>query len=164
MGEFYYEPQWLEILQEQEEKLRFDTFSREDALDIGLRIIQLAKEKYNDHAAVCITEDETVIFAYKMPGTDMENDWWMRRKRNVCKATGVNSIRAYVEIETGLREVMWHGRESAFATCGGCMPVLMRQGETFAYIAVSGMKHHIDHQIIADAVADHLNVTIGSIA
>ena len=164
MGEFNYEPQWLEILKEQEEKLRFDTFTREDALDIGLRIIRLAKEKYHDNATVCIMEDDTVVFAYKMPGTNMENDWWMRRKRNVSKATGVSSIRAYVEMELGLREATWHGREGDFATCGGCMPVLMRQGEVFAYIMVSGLEHNVDHQIIADAVAEHMNVTIGSIA
>ena len=163
MGEFYYEPQWLEILQEQEEKLRFDTFTREDALDIGLRIIRLAKEKYHGNAAVCIMEDDTVVFACKMPGTNMENDWWMRRKLNVSKATGVSSIRAYVEMELGLRETTWHGREGDFATCGGCMPVLMRQGDIFAYIMVSGLEHNVDHQIIADALAEHLNKKIGSI-
>lgn len=163
MGEFYYEPQWLEILKEQEEKLRFDAFTREDALDIGLRIIRLAKEKYKGNAAVCIMEDDTVIFAYKMPGTNMENDWWMRRKRNVCRATGVSSIRAYVEMELGLRESTWQGREGDFATCGGCMPVLMREGCIYAHIMVSGLEHQVDHQLIADAVAEHLNVTVGSI-
>ena len=164
MGEFYYEPQWLEILKEQEEKLRFDVFTREDALDIGLRIIRLAKEKYHGNAAICIMEDDTVVFACKMPGTNMENDWWMRRKLNVSKATGISSLRAYVEIESGLREASWQGREGAFAACGGCMPVLMRQGGVFAYIMVSNLEHHVDHQLIADAIAEHLNVTIGSIA
>jgi uncharacterized protein (UPF0303 family) len=44
------------------------------------------------------------------------------------------------------------------------MPVLMRQGGTYAYIVVSGLEHYLDHQVIADAVAEHLGVTIGSVA
>jgi len=164
VGAFFSDPAWLDVLCEQEEKLRFDTFTREDALDIGLRIIRLAKEKYEADAAVCIMEDDTVVFAYKMPGTNMENDWWMRRKRNVSRTTGVSSLRAYLEIEAGLREVTWHGREDDFAACGGCMPVFLRQGPVYAHIMVSGLEHYLDHQLIADAVAEHLGVCIGSIA
>ena len=163
MGKFISDPAWLPVLAAQEEKLRFDTFTREDAFAIGLRILRLAKKKYCGDLCVSITEDDAVIFSCKMAASKLENDAWMLRKRNVSKATGVSSLRAYMEIEAGLREATWDGREDAFAACGGCMPVLMRQGAAFAYITVSGLEHHLDHQIIADAVAEHLGVTIGSV-
>ena len=164
MGKFISDPAWLPVLREHEEKLRFDSFSRDDALAIGLTILRLAKEKYNGDLCVSITEDDTVIFSCKMAGSKLENDAWMLRKRNVSKLTGVSSLRAYLEVEAGLREEAWLDREDSFAACGGCIPVLMRQGATFAYITVSGLEHYLDHQIIADAVAEHLGVQIESIA
>lgn len=163
MGKLFSELQWINIVREQEEKLRFDAFTRNDALSIGLMIVRLAKEKYDGNISVSITEDDNVIFCFKMTGTTLENDSWILRKRNVSKATGVSSLRAYLEIENGQREETWSGRETNFA-CGGCMPILMREGATFAYITVSGLEHNADHQVIADAIAEHLNVTIGTVA
>ncbi len=161
MGRFISDPAWLAVLQEHEDKLRFDAFTREDALDIGLEILKLAKERYKEDLCVSITEDDSVIFSCKMAASKLENDAWMLRKRNVSKLTGVSSLRAYLEIEAGLRKETWLDREDSFVACGGCFPVLMRQGETFVYITVSGLAHYLDHQIIADALAEHLNVSIG---
>jgi uncharacterized protein (UPF0303 family) len=163
MGKFIREPEWLSIIEDQEQRLRFDSFNREIALDIGLRILRLNEEKYHGNLSCAIMEDDLVIFSYMMPGTTIENSAWMFRKRNVSKATGLSSLRAYLEIEDGLREETWRGREEAFVACGGCFPVLMNKGDTYAYITVSGLEHHEDHQIIADAIAEHLNVSIGSI-
>lgn len=164
MGRLKSDPEWLPILEEHEKVLRFESFSREDALDIGLCIIRLANEKYRGSLAIRIIEDDMDVFAYKMPGTSVENEMWMRRKLNTSRATGVSSLRAFIEIECGLRKETWLKREGAFVACGGCMPVLMQNGETFAYIMVSGLDHELDHQIIADAIAGHLNINIGTIA
>jgi uncharacterized protein (UPF0303 family) len=163
MGRFISEPHWLGVLREQEESLRFDAFTRSDALSVGLKIIELANQKYVGAVSVHITEDDNVIFSCKMAGTTLDNDMWIFRKRNVSKATGVSSLRAYMEIESGLREQCWQGREDAYVACGGCMPVLMKQGTAFAYITVSGLQHNQDHQIIADALAAHLNISIASV-
>jgi uncharacterized protein (UPF0303 family) len=164
MGRFVSDPKWLDVLREQEEKLRFDTFTRDDALSIGTRILELAKERYDGSICVSITEHDDVVFYCKMPGTTLENDAWVFRKRNTSKATGVSSLRVYMEIESGLREDVWQQRQDVYVACGGCMPVLMREGETFAYFVVSGLEHNLDHQVIADAVAEHLNTKVGSVA
>lgn len=164
MGMFLSEPHWLDVLCEQEESLRFSTFTRNDALDIGLRILEIAKEKYGGAVSVNITEDDNVIFCFKMAGTTLENDAWIFRKRNVSKTTGVSSLRAYLEMENGMREETWQGRQDAYVACGGCMPVFMKNSEAFAYITVSGLEHNQDHQVIADALAAHLNISVGSVA
>ena len=163
MGMFVSEPHWLKIVSEQEKMLCFTSFTQEDALKIGLLVIELAKNKYHGSAAVRIIADDTVWFAYKMPGTSLENDWWMTRKINTSKLTGVSSLRAYLEIEEGFRKESWRAREGSFVACGGCIPVLMREGEPFAYIAVSGLRHEEDHQLAADAIAAHLKMDIRSI-
>lgn len=159
----YSEKGWLPILQAQEELLRFASFDNEDAFAIGLKIAELAKNKYKKSAAIRICIDDAIVFAYKMPGTDLENDWWMDRKRNVSRMTGVSSLRACVEAANGLINTDWMQREKSFALCGGCMPVFMQRGQTFAYIMVSGMHHQEDHQIIADALAGYLGISIGSV-
>lgn len=164
MGRFYSQPHWLNVLHEQEESLRFNTFTRNDALDIGLKILEIAKEKYGGAVSVNITEGDNVIFCFKMAGTTLENDAWISRKHNVSKTTGVSSLRAYLEMENGLREETWQGREDAYVACGGCMPVFMKQGPVFVYITVSGLEHNQDHQVIADALAAHLNISVGSVA
>ena len=77
MGAFYWEPAWPEIIAQQEETLRYGEFSRVMALELGLKIRELAAEQYHGAAAIRILEDGMVVFAFKMAGTSAENDWWM---------------------------------------------------------------------------------------
>ncbi len=162
MGEFEWKPQWIEILAGQEQALRYSRFTREMALELGLKIVQLVKEKYHDNAAVRIVEDQTTLFAYKMPGTSLENDWWMDRKLAVSRCTGTSSLRAYVEAENGLRDAFWQARADNFAACGGCFPIFPADGsQPWAYVLVSGMVHHHDHQAIVDAISWQLGTDAG---
>ena len=164
MGAFEWRPDWVEIIGKQEQVLRYETFTRETALELGLKIIELAKANGWGDAAIRIIEDNATIFAYKMPGTSEENDWWMSRKLAVARRAGCSSLRAYVEAESGLRKAFWEDRAANYASCGGCFPVLMADGTApFAYVLVSGMAHYHDHQIIADAIAWQLQKEIPSI-
>lgn len=162
--EFYWESTWPGIIAQQEALLRYHQFTRDMALELGLKIRQLAMEKYNRTCAVRIIEDGVTIFAFKMPGTNLENDWWMDRKLATSRLTGTSSLRAYVEAEAGLREPEWMDRPDNFAACGGCFPVLPADGKTpRCHVLASGMEHQIDHQIIADAMAWQLGINIPSV-
>lgn len=161
MGAFYWEESWIDILAGQEQKLRYSEFTRETALELGLKIIQLAKETYHKSPAMRIVEDGTVIFAYKMAKTSSENDWWMDRKLAVSRMTGMSSLRSYVESEAGLLHPGWLERPENFAACGGCIPVFPADGSApYIHVLASGMDHFEDHQIIADAMAWQLGVEI----
>ena len=87
MEEFYMEADWPEKIARQEEILRYTTFTRKQALELGLCIAKLAEEKYKKGAAIRIIEDNTVIFEYKMETTNPENDWWMGKKLAVSLQT-----------------------------------------------------------------------------
>lgn len=161
MGTFYWQEQWLDILSEQEHLLCYPEFTRKMALDLGMEILRLAQETYRKSAAIRIVEDGTTIFAYKMEGTSLENDWWMDKKLAVSRMTGISSLRSYVEAESGRLSPEWLKRPDNFAVCGGCFPVFSTDGQTpWAHVLVSGMEHYEDHQIIADAMAIQLNQTI----
>ena len=164
MGRFYWEETWPEIIAKQESLLRYDEFNRETVLELGMTIVKLAQEKYNKSVAIRIIEDGTVTFAYKMAGTSSENDWWMDKKLATSRLTGKSSLRSYVDAEAGLAPADWEGREDNFATCGGCIPVFMKDGrKPFAHVIVSNLAHQEDHQIVADAMALQLGVEIPSI-
>ncbi len=161
MSNFYYQESWLEILKEQDELLRYDTFTRSMALELGLNILKLAESTYQKPLAVQIVEDGTIIFAHKMAGTSSENDWWMNRKLAVSRITGKSSLFSCVETEMGNPAPQWQERPDNYAVCGGCIPVFPTDGSTpWAYVLVSGMKHFEDHQVIADAMALQLDKKI----
>lgn len=161
MGNFYWEESWIADLEKQERLLRYPAFTRENALELGLKILHLAQDIYRKPSAIRIVEDGTVIFAYKMPGTSCENDWWMDRKLAVSRLTGMSSLRSYVESEAGSLRPGWLERPDNFAACGGCIPVFSTDGRApFVHVLVSGMHHQEDHQIIADAMAQQLHIEI----
>ena len=59
MKNFYTEEQWNEILKQQESVLCYDTFTRKQALELGLLIAEVTEKKYHGSVAVRIVEDET---------------------------------------------------------------------------------------------------------
>ena len=164
MGAFEWKESWVEILAQQEAALQYSEFTRQTALELGLKIAQLVQQRGWGNAAIRIIEDNCTIFSYKMPGTSQENDWWMDRKLAVSRRAGCSSLRAYVEAEAGLREAFWEARPANYAACGGCFPVFMQDGTApWAYVLVSGLAHYHDHQVIADAMAWQLGKAIDSI-
>ena len=164
MKNFYTEEEWNEILKKQEEVLQYETFTRKQALELGLLIAEITEQKYQSSVAVRIVEDETDIFAYKMEGATLEADWWMTNKLAASRFTGMSSLRALTASRAGELEAAWKVREENFFVCGGCIPVFMKDGSRpFAYVMVSGMEHWDDHQVIADAMAKQMGVEIPEI-
>ena len=88
MKNFYTEEQWNEILKQQESVLCYDTFTRKQALELGLLIAEVTEKKYHGSVAVRIVEDETTVFAYKMEGATLEADWWMTNRAGSIAAHG----------------------------------------------------------------------------
>mgnify|MGYP000432344921 CR=1 FL=1 len=70
MKNFYTEEQWNEILKQQESVLCYDTFTRKQALELGLLIAEVTEKKYHGSVAVRIVEDET---------TSLPTRWRARR-------------------------------------------------------------------------------------
>ena len=159
-----YKPQWEEILKQQEEILRVEKMSAEDALALGVIMSGLAKEKYQKPIAIRIILGGHVAFSYLMDGTSMNNEWWMDKKLNTCRATGASSIRSLVELAEGIRPMESEfENEGDYALCGGCFPLRNAAGKLLGYVLASGMPHECDHQLIVDALAEFLNVSVPSI-
>ena len=77
----------------EEALLRFPAFSYEDALTLGLKIIELAKAR-GAAVAVDITINQTQVFHYAMPGTNRRNAMWIQRKENMVQTSQISSLHA----------------------------------------------------------------------
>ena len=71
----------ISMCAEQEEKFQFEHFSREDALKIGLKLHENAKEQ---PVAVEITVNGLVVFRYFAEGAKPDSELWLARKRPRC--------------------------------------------------------------------------------
>ena len=163
MGGFYTEKTWLPIVAAQEEALQFEKFDYDDALIIGQKLIEKARQTYTKPIAVAIEIDNMEVFLSMMPGTNAENRNWMRRKVNSSKRSGISSLHLCLQVAYGVQNPDWLQREEAYVACGGCWPVRVKGEAPFAYILVSGLEHQWDHQIIVDVLSDYLGVKTDAI-
>ena len=161
----YYKAEWLPILRAQENDLRSEGFTAEDCLKIGTIMHRLAREKYKRACSFRIVTKGQTTFSFLMDGTDMNNEWWMDKKLNTCRLTGMSSMRTLVETaESAYPMEPEFEIENNYALCGGCFPVRNIAGKVTAYVLCSGMPHECDHQLIADALSEYLGVKIDRVA
>jgi len=152
-----YRSEWLEILRKQEEMLRVEKFNAQDAFALGTIMVGLAKEKYQQPISVRIMLGGQTTFSFLMDGTSTHNEWWMDKKLHTCRISGVSSILTLVEVAEGLRpDEPEFDLINDFALCGGCFPLRNTSGKLLGYVLCSGMKHWMDHQLIADALNEYL--------
>ena len=152
-----YSESWLEILRDQEAKLRMESLSADEALKIGMIMYRLAKEKYLKPISIRIITGGQTTFSFLMDGTSTHNEWWMDKKLHTCRISGVSSILTLVEVAEGLRpDEPEFDLINDFALCGGCFPLRNTSGKLLGYVLCSGMKHWMDHQLIADALNEYL--------
>lgn len=156
----YYEKPWLDIVARQEEVLRGELLTDVQAMKLGGIMFDLAQNVYKRPAAFRIIMGGQVVFSFLMDGTSLNNEWWMDKKLNTCRVSGVSSIRTLMEAAEGLCPVEPEfENDGSFALCGGCFPYRSAEtGKLLGWIEASGLAHEQDHQLIADALSQLLNI------
>ena len=151
--------EWLEVLRAQEELLHVEELNAEDALALGMIMIRLAKEKYQKPAALRVMVGGQITFSYLMEGTSTLNEWWMNKKLNTSRATGMSSLRTLLEVAVGGRQPdPEFDKHEDYALCGGCFPLRRADGHLLGYALCSGLPHQKDHQLLADALCEFLKI------
>ncbi len=147
----------LKVLEEQEEVLQYPSFTSEDALSLGNRIAQMAKE-YDRPVAIRI-QDETglVVFQYMMDGKTEKNEMYMLGKRQCVLDTAHSSAWTYIagKIDS-CYEAWWN--DGKHAVSGGAFPIRVN-GERKAVVMVSGLHEGKDHELLVRALCAELNVS-----
>lgn len=136
----------------QEERFQFFSFSREDALALGLSLVEHAKP-FKKGVAIAIEVAGLRLFQHVTEGAAKHNVDWLQRKVNTVCQFGKSSLRVWAEFEqAGLTMEGERLAPMDFAMCGGGFPLIVRGVGQVGVIAVSGLPHLDDHQVIVDAL------------
>ena len=149
----------LKTLLAQEVELQFDDFSNEDALQLGLLIIKIAKEEIKKGVAVHIEKDSYPLFTHFMEGTSGDNLYWVNAKKNVVKKFGHSSF--YVgemyknqgttfHVATGLSDKEYQAE-------GGSFPLIVHGQGRIGSVTVSGLTGEGDHALAVEGIKRYLS-------
>jgi len=152
------EPTREQVLR-QEALLQFDSFSNETALDIGLKLVALARAD-GKAVAVEIRRNGMLLFAHGMGGTAPDHADWIRRKSNLVNRTGHSSyfVHADVKAQGGNIDALPAFDAREYAAHGGAFPVVVRGTGQVGTITVSGLPGVEDHLLVVRALQDYLGV------
>jgi uncharacterized protein (UPF0303 family) len=149
--------QKLAALLQEEEELQFTHFTNEMALEIGVRMIEIAKQK-NNAITIDISRNGQQLFHYSFTGTSTDNNEWVKRKTNVVNRFGHNSY----YMETFLRSIgksikeRFYLEPAEYAASGGAFPIIVRNVGVVGSITVSGMKPDEDHDLVTSTLRESI--------
>lgn len=142
----------LQSCKEQEEIYVFESFSRKDAWKFGTLLVETA-EKYEGGVAVGIVQNGLKVFQFVTEGATKHNTQWLDRKVNTVTQFHKSSLQVYCDYK--MRGITLEGERlnpMDFALCGGGFPLTVKGIGVVGAIAVSGLPHLDDHQVIVDAL------------
>ena len=143
---------------QEELELRFQQFTNDTALELGLAIIEEAKRQEKS-ITVEIYRLGQRLFAHAMQGTTAENEDWIRRKNNVVNHFGQSSWHVALQAreEGKTLEKDYDLPLSDYVGAGGGFPLIVKGTGQIGTITVSGLPDQEDHDLIIAALRSFLN-------
>jgi uncharacterized protein (UPF0303 family) len=147
----------LAELAAEEEELRFDGFTNDDAWDLGSALVAVARRD-GAPVAVDVSRHGHQLFHAALPGTSPDNDSWIQRKTRVVHRFGHSSLFVrQASIERGTTFEAEFGLDPAsYAAHGGAFPVVVRSVGPVGAVVVSGLPQLEDHRMVIAAIRAHL--------
>jgi len=155
----------IEMLKRQEEALRFDAMSDEDAWRLGSLMRSRAVEK-GLPLVIDIRVAGRPLFYTALPGTAPDNPEWVRRKINVVMRYHKCSYRVGRELaasgssldeDRGVLPI-------EMAPHGGCFPIHIKGTGIVGTVTVSGIPQRDDHGFVVECLCDYLGVDPAQLA
>lgn len=146
----------LQTIEDQEHRLQFSKFSREDVLKLGLLLVERAK-KDNLQIMIDISINGFQVFRYVFPGVRILNEIWVKRKINTVQATAHASWHlVYTMADQQRTQESMFLPPTEYAACGGAFPILIKDTGMIGAVCVSGLSQDQDHQVVVDALTQLL--------
>ncbi|MCX7614513.1 MAG: heme-binding protein [Clostridiales bacterium] len=148
------------LIEDQENTLRFDRFTHEDALKLGLLMVEKMKNLPKP-MTIELYRNNLLVFRYANEGAIRNYDRWLARKRKTVETMYMSSLRAYAQFNRDgkdiAKDVFWDPME--FALCGGGFPIFVNECGMIGTVLVSGQPHLVDHQFIVECLSEYLGKT-----
>lgn len=144
---------------DQQERLQFQRFTNDHAVDLGWRIVALARER-ELVITVDIRRHSHQLFHVALPGTTPDNDSWIERKVRVVNRFNESSFLVgrrlvlagrSVDIAHGLDPLLW-------AAHGGSLPMTVRDVGVVGTVTVSRLPQADDHALVVEALTSLLGI------
>jgi len=153
----------LSELLRQEDALRFSEFTNDTAFAVGMRLVEVARRE-GKAVAIDICRNGQQLFHCALPGTNPDNDEWIKRKNRVVNRFGHSSYymgRYYESKGTTIQEAALLD-PTEYAAHGGAFPVIVQGVGVVGTITVSGLPQRDDHEFVVRVLADHLGQALES--
>ena len=138
-----------------ERELVFDAFTNDDALELGLSLVERARQRQLA-IAIDVERSGQRLFHFAAAGTTPDNAAWIERKKNLVKRVFRSSyavgLKLAVQGKT-LTESMGVSPEE-FAAHGGCFPLNVRGVGFVGTVTVSGLPQKDDHDLVVGAIRE----------
>lgn len=147
------------VLDMQEEILQFSHFTNEDAWMLGNIIVAEAKRRSLSVAVTIRLNNGYTVFQYAADGTNLYSQGWLDRKYNTVKLTEHSSLRLYMtlrENEQSLEDMFMDPK--SYAACGGGFPIRVEEVGVIGAVAVSGLDHVSDHDLLVKCISIYLHI------
>lgn len=149
--------QELKRVEAEERELVLESFDNQDALDLGLSLVEKARAR-NLPIAIDVERCGQRVFHAAMPGSAPDNAHWIERKKRLVNRTFRSSystgLRLRMEQRT-LAEKLYLD-EKDYAPHGGCLPLVVDRVGFVGTVTVSGLPQRDDHQLVVEALREHI--------
>ena len=147
----------LRRVEAEERELVLESLDNDDALDLGLALVELARTRKLP-IAIDVERCGQRLFHAAMPGAAPDNFHWIERKKRLVNRTYhssyATSLRLRVKQRTLAEEM--HLDEKEFAPHGGCLPLVVRRVGFVGTLTVSGLPQRDDHLLAVEALREHI--------
>jgi uncharacterized protein (UPF0303 family) len=147
----------IATLEEHERRLRLPGFDNDDAWRLGITLVELAVAR-RAPVTIDLRRGQQQLFHYALPGTNADNDAWIRRKSAVVDRFGSSSFlvgrRAAADGTTF--EERYRLDPDRFAAHGGAFPVIVKGVGLVGTVAVSGLPEADDHALVVEGLERYL--------
>jgi uncharacterized protein (UPF0303 family) len=138
----------IETLEQQERDLVLDTFTHDDAWELGLVVRQLAHEA--GHAVgIDIRRPGLRLFRAALPGTTPDQEVWIDRKAAVVLRMEQSSALVDARLSAaGVDPASIGWLDAEYAVTGGSFPIRVRGVGVVAAVTASGLSSDEDHDLV----------------
>ena len=147
----------LAELLSQEEEIQFRQFGNDDALELGMKLVNRAKVN-GKSVTVDICRNSQQLFHCALAGTSADNDAWIRRKNNVVNRYGHSSF--YVGMQFRSKNTTFEQSSrldiDQYAAHGGAFPIIVRNVGVVGTVTVSGLPQEEDHRLVVEVLREFL--------
>jgi uncharacterized protein (UPF0303 family) len=140
-------------LEAEEERLRFPSFSNDDAIALGQAIVSVARER-GLAVTVDIRRYGQQLYHCALSGTCADNDQWALRKGRVAERFGHSSFLVGSRLRKaglGLEE-KYFVSPLEYSAHGGAVPVVVEGTGQVGTVTVSGLPQEEDHALAVECI------------